>query len=36
MGYASALGWVLLLIVAAAVALLFAISRRLVFYGDNT
>ena len=35
MGYASALGWVLLLIVAAAVALLFAISRRLVFYGDN-
>jgi multiple sugar transport system permease protein len=35
MGYASALGWVLLLIVAAAVGVLFAISKRLVFYGDS-
>jgi pectin-derived oligosaccharide transport system permease protein len=35
MGYASALGWVLLLVVAAAVAALFAVSRRLVFYGDS-
>lgn len=35
MGYASALGWVLLLIGAAIAALLFTLSRRLVFYGDE-
>lgn len=35
MGYASALGWVLLAVVAAATALLFLLSRRVVFYGDE-
>lgn len=35
MGYASALGWVLLLIVGLAAAGLFALSRRVVFYGDE-
>ncbi|MEZ2391777.1 carbohydrate ABC transporter permease [bacterium RCC_150] len=35
MGYASALGWVLLLIVAVAAGLLFMLSRRFVFYGDE-
>lgn len=34
MGYASAMGWVLLLIVAAFTALNFALSRRWVFYDD--
>ena len=36
MGYASALGWGLLVLVAVAVAGLFALSRRLVFYGDES
>jgi len=36
MGYASALGWVLLLISAVVAALLFGASRRLVFYGDES
>lgn len=35
MGYASALGWVLLLLVGATAAALFALSRRFVFYGDH-
>lgn len=35
MGYASALGWGLLLLVAASAVGLFALSRRLVFYGDE-
>ncbi|WP_278235741.1 sugar ABC transporter permease [Isoptericola sp. AK164] len=35
MGYASALGWVLLIVSAAITALLFALSRRLVHYGDE-
>ncbi|MFE5705129.1 carbohydrate ABC transporter permease [Rhodococcus koreensis] len=35
MGYAAALGWVLLLVSAAATSLLFLASRRLVFYGDR-
>lgn len=35
MGYASALGWVLLVIVGALAAGLFALSRRVVFYGDE-
>lgn len=35
MGYASALGWVLLLISGAMAALLFTLSRRVVFYGDE-
>ena len=34
MGYASAMGWVLLLIVAAFTAVNFALSRRWVFYDD--
>jgi multiple sugar transport system permease protein len=33
-GYASALGWILILGIAAAVAGLFAMSRKLVHYGD--
>jgi pectin-derived oligosaccharide transport system permease protein len=36
MGYASALGWGLLVLVAAAVAGLFALGRRFVFYGDES
>ena len=36
MGYASALGWVLLIIVAIAACGLFALSRRLVHYGDES
>jgi len=35
MGYASALGWVLLLISGAIAALLFTLSQRVVFYGDE-
>lgn len=35
MGYASALGWILLLLVGATAAALFALSRRFVFYGDE-
>lgn len=35
MGYASALGWVLLAVVAAATVLLFLLTRRVVFYGDE-
>jgi multiple sugar transport system permease protein len=35
MGYASALGWFLLVLVGAAAAGLFALSRRVVFYGDE-
>ncbi|MFH8252961.1 carbohydrate ABC transporter permease [Microbacterium sp. B2969] len=35
MGYASALGWVLLVVSAAVAALLFWLSRRVVFYGDE-
>ena len=35
MGYASALGWALLVLVAACAAGLFALSRRVVFYGDE-
>ena len=35
MGYASALGWALLVLVAASAAGLFALSRRVVFYGDE-
>jgi multiple sugar transport system permease protein len=35
MGYASAMGWVLLLIIAAFTALNFLASRRWVFYGDK-
>jgi multiple sugar transport system permease protein len=35
MGYASALGWFLLVISAVIAALLFTLSRRLVFYGDE-
>jgi multiple sugar transport system permease protein len=35
MGYASALGWVLLVICGAIAAGLFALSRRVVFYGDE-
>ncbi len=35
MGYASALGWILLLISGAVAALLFTLSRRVVFYGDE-
>lgn len=34
MGYASALGWVLLIISAIVAAILFGLSRRVVFYGD--
>lgn len=36
MGYASALGWILLAIVGAVAALLFRLSRRFVFYGDES
>jgi multiple sugar transport system permease protein len=35
MGYASALGWVLLIISGGVAALLFWLSRRVVFYGDE-
>jgi multiple sugar transport system permease protein len=35
MGYASALGWVLLIISGAVAALLFGLSRRVVYYGDE-
>lgn len=35
MGYASALGWVLLLISGAVSLILFRLSRRFVFYGDE-
>lgn len=35
MGYASALGWILLIISGAVAALLFTLSRRVVFYGDE-
>jgi multiple sugar transport system permease protein len=35
MGYASALGWVLLLISGGVAMLLFWLSRRVVFYGDE-
>ena len=35
MGYASAMGWVLLLIIGAFTALNFLASRRWVFYGDK-
>jgi multiple sugar transport system permease protein len=35
MGYASALGWVLLLISGGVAVLLFWLSRRVVFYGDE-
>ncbi|GAA4438246.1 sugar ABC transporter permease [Actinokineospora soli] len=35
MGYASALAWVLLLIVAALTALNFLVSKKWVFYGDR-
>lgn len=35
MGYASALGWVLLIISGAVAALLFTLSRRAVYYGDE-
>ncbi|MEQ3549035.1 sugar ABC transporter permease [Pseudonocardia nematodicida] len=35
MGYASALGWALLLVAAGVTALLFLASRRFVFYGDR-
>lgn len=35
MGYASALGWVLLIISGAVAALLFTLSRRVVYYGDE-
>lgn len=35
MGYASAMGWVLLVIIAAFTAANFVASRRWVFYGDN-
>ncbi|WP_109212144.1 MULTISPECIES: sugar ABC transporter permease [Microbacterium] len=35
MGYASALGWVLLIISGAVAALLFVLSRRVVYYGDE-
>ena len=34
MGYASALGWVLLIISAVVAAVLFRLSRRTVYYGD--
>lgn len=34
MGYASALGWVLLIISAVVAAVLFRLSRRAVYYGD--
>lgn len=36
MGYASALGWVLLILVAVSAAGLFLASRRLVHYGDES
>lgn len=35
MGYAAALGWVLLIISGAVAILLFTLSRRVVFYGDE-
>jgi multiple sugar transport system permease protein len=35
MGYASAMGWILLLIIAAVTAINFLVSRRWVFYGDD-
>jgi multiple sugar transport system permease protein len=35
MGYASAMGWILLLIIAAFTAFNFLASRRWVFYGDE-
>lgn len=35
MGYASALGWVLLIISGAVAALLFTLSHRVVYYGDE-
>lgn len=35
MGYAAALGWVLLLISGVVSLILFGLSRRLVFYGDE-
>lgn len=36
MGYASALGWFLLVVVGAAALLLFGISRRFVYYGEES
>ena len=36
MGYASALGWFLLVLVGAAALLLFGLSRRFVFYGEES
>ena len=36
MGYASALGWLLLVVVGLAALALFRLSRRLVFYGDQS
>jgi multiple sugar transport system permease protein len=36
MGYASALGWFLLVLVGAVALLLFRLSRRLVFYGEES
>jgi len=35
MGYASALGWFLLVVVGVLAAGLFTLSRRLVYYGDE-
>jgi multiple sugar transport system permease protein len=35
MGYASAMAWVLLIVIAIFTALNFALSRRWVFYGDQ-
>nr|BFF20470.1 hypothetical protein GCM10025730_39910 [Promicromonospora thailandica] len=35
MGYASAMAWVLLLVIAAATAANFLVSRRWVYYGDE-
>lgn len=35
MGYASALGWILLVIVAVAAGLLFLLAKRFVYYGDE-
>jgi multiple sugar transport system permease protein len=34
-GYASALAWVLLVVIAVLTAAIFAFSRRRVFYGDG-
>lgn len=36
MGYASAMGWFLLLIAGAAALALFTLSRRLVYYGEDS